>query len=512
MSSGNENFFQKISQEIYANAKLIKPSLRKLKELAKRDAHKTEYESLAFYSRVKSRSAAQTEIIFEPSEDHKELLRAVRDAVEGRSFVQVDRGMCKKPENRINCRFLVTKPFLRTAYAWYKQLFDPIEGKEPDFMTIMIPEWEQRKILVNPPSGVTFVLNSDYTGEVKKSFLRLAMYKKKKEGGLGLHAGSKSLKVRNGEGKIQRKNLLFFGLSGTGKTTLTTWAYEGLGKDEDYEILNDDVLLWCADNTVLGTERNFYAKTKDLTKERYPALYEAFTRSDAIIENVKVKKDGTVDFLDYSISYNGRGTINRSTLPHTSKRIDAPKADALIYLTRRYDIIPPVAKLTRKQSAAFFMLGESIYTPAAVGKSSPKVGKTRHCVGTNPFIIGPKGKEGNRILKMLERHPHIESYLLNTGSVGKNEAKDFDGKKITPSQSAKIIEEIARERIKWEKDPDWGYYIPREVPGLDITELAPRKYYSEEEWKKRNEALRKDRIEWLQKFPNLQAEIVESIK
>ncbi|NIQ04251.1 MAG: phosphoenolpyruvate carboxykinase [Candidatus Korarchaeota archaeon] len=506
------SFFEQIAKEIYDNVKLIKPSFPELKRLAKRNAHVTEHGSFAFYSRVKSRSADQTEIIFEPTREHKKLLREVRDTVEGRPFVQVDRGMCKKPENRINCRFLVTKPFLRTAYAWYEQLFEPIEGKKPKFITIMIPEWEERKILVDPHAGITFVLNSDYTGEVKKSFLRQAMYLKKQGGGLGLHAGLKSLKVYNNDRELVNKTFLFFGLSGTGKTTLTTWAYKDLEENENYAILNDDVLLWNPDGSVLGTERNFYAKTKDVTSETYPALYKALTRKDAILENVKIKKDGKIDFLDYAISYNGRGTINRRSIPHTPDRIDAPKADALIYLTRRYDILPPVAKLTKKQSATFFMLGESIYTPAAVGKRSPKVGKTRHCVGTNPFIMGSKGEEGNRILEMLEKAPHTESYLLNTGRVGRDKERGFEGKKIDAQTSAKIIEEIARERIEWKRDPEWGYYIPTRVPGIDIKDLLPCKYYSENEWKKRNEALRQDRIEWLQKFPKLRKELLEVIK
>lgn len=504
-------FFEKIGQEIIENSKILQPSPSELEALVEKDAQKTEYGSLAFYSRVKSRSADKTEIVFEPTEEHKKLLKEVKRAVKGRPFVQVDRGMCKKPENRIHCRFFVTKPFSRTGYAWFNQLYKPPAGEGPEFVTLIIPEWEERKILVDPRGGITFVLNSDYTGEVKKSFLRQAMYKTKKNEGLGLHAGLKSLKVHNTKDELVNKNLIFFGLSGTGKTTLTTWAYEDLRKEEDYKILNDDVLLWKPDGSVLGTERNFFAKTKGVTKEDYPALYDALTRSDAILENVKVKKDGTVNFLDYSISYNGRATINRKSMPHTPDRIDAPQVDALIYLTRRYDILPPVAKLTKKQSAAFFMLGESVYTPAAVGKRSPLVGQTRHCVGTNPFIMGSKGKEGNIVLEMVEKNPNVKSYLLNTGTIGRNKEKDFEGKKIGPQVSAKIIEEIARGRIEWKKDPFWGYSIPTKIPGIDLSELMPRKYYSDEEWKKRNEELREDRREWLQKFPNLKEEIVESI-
>ena len=89
-----------------------------------------------------------------------------------------------------NCRLYISKKYARIAYMWNNTLFDSKNPEYPDLVSIYVPEWPERMMFVYPEKGVTFILVSDYFGESKKSFLRMAMYRVKQAGGLGFHAGS----------------------------------------------------------------------------------------------------------------------------------------------------------------------------------------------------------------------------------------------------------------------------------------------------------------------------------
>ncbi len=122
-----------------------------------------------------------------------------------------------------NCRLYVTAEYPRLPLMWGNTLFPP-DGGEPDFTVVTVPEWPEKKVLVFPESGITIILGSDYKGENKKAMLRQIMYWAKKEGNLGLHAASKILRVkRNGE--LRDFGFLLFGLSGTGKTSLSCHSH-----------------------------------------------------------------------------------------------------------------------------------------------------------------------------------------------------------------------------------------------------------------------------------------------
>lgn len=134
---------------------------------------------------------------------------------------------------------------------------------------LYVPEWPERVIFSHPESGVTYILGTDYFGECKKSFLRKAMYIQKKRGGIGLHAGSKVIRVRGESGKTREVGFILFGLSGTEKTTLTMHDH-GLTGDEGVAIRQDDVIMLNADGSCMGTENGFYIKTDGL--DRFQAV------------------------------------------------------------------------------------------------------------------------------------------------------------------------------------------------------------------------------------------------
>jgi phosphoenolpyruvate carboxykinase (ATP) len=151
------------------------------------------------------------------------------------------------------------------------------------------------------------------------------------------------------------------------------------------------------------------------------------------------------------------------------------------------------------------MLGESVETSAG---DPAEAGKQRRVVGTNPFIVGSEEEEGNIFLNILRHNPHIQCFLLNTGKVGGM----ANGQKITVFDSVKILEMIARDRIKWKKDDFWGYEVPAEIPGLDLNRFDLNNYYSEDGIQARSEDLKRQRLEWLSQFSGLDPDIINALK
>ncbi len=498
--------FEKSLKRIEEGSEIIdNPSFDDLRELSMKEATETCYGSLAYRTRIMGRSAKLTEIVEdEPTAEQEKLIKEVAEHLQGKRLIRLDRRMCEtKP---FNCRAYVSAGYPHIPYMWGKMLFG-LEGEaEPDFNTIQIPEWPEIKIIADAKSAITFVLGSDYTGEMKKANLRMAMYRTKQDGGLGLHAGSKLIRVRDKEDELKERGVLLFGLSATGKTTLTChhhWLDQSRG--EGVAIRQDDVVLMQKDSSCVGTEDNFYVKTDGLEPEDQPLLYKAAVSKEALFENVLVKEDGSIDFFDRSITTNGRAVVLRKEIGYTDESIDLEKTDMILFITRRNTIVPPIAKLDEVTGAAFFMLGESIGSAA----SDVDPGRSRRVVGTNPFIIGPLDNEGNRFHELLKDNPHLECYLLNTGMIG--EGGDGPGEKITVHDSTVIIREIARGTVEWKKDPDWNYQVLDHCPEVDITKFHPEKHYSKEKYAELTEALRKERKEWLSQFNGLYPEIRNAI-
>jgi phosphoenolpyruvate carboxykinase (ATP) len=495
------------AHQVEAKSLIVNPSPEALRALARHDERRTVYGSASFISAVRNRSAKLTYIVEDgvevgvqqrgmPLEQAEGLLRQVRAYLKDREVIQVDRMLGDSPGHRLHGRLFITRPYARIAYMWHQSLF-PADAAEPsDLGTIFVPEWPERVIFVHPGRRLTCILGTDYFGESKKSFLRMAMYAAKERGGIGLHAGSKVLRVRQPDGALRDVGFILFGLSGTGKTTLTVHDH-GLTDPERVIIRQDDVVLMDARGACYGTEQGFYIKTEGLTPAQ-KVLYDAVISPNAIFENVMVREDGQVDFVDSTLTTNGRGIILRAEVAGTDDTIDLHKADKVVFITRRQDVVPPVARLTPEQAVTFFMLGESIETSAG---DPTRAGQAKREVGTNPFIIGSEAQEGNRFLQILRANPDIECFLLNTGSVGLKEG--HPGEKITIGVSTAIMKEIARHTIVWKKDPDWGYEVPAAIPGVDLERYTPPRHYTDEEYRQRIRTLRKERQAWLTQFPGL---------
>ncbi len=501
----------------------IRPrSLRKdlsgeqLRELARSGETTTEYGSPVYFTRVKSRSAKNTYIVadgvdvgvmqqsMEPRRA-QDVVRQVQEALADMDLIQVDRRMGEHPEATLRCRLYVPPDYARIAFMWHNMLFPSDSTHEPDFVSVYVPDWPERLIFCDVLQGYTYILGSDYPGEAKKSMLRQAMHWIKRRGGLGLHAGSKILRVAGPDGSLRDVGFLLFGLSGTGKTTLTLHDH-GLTDPEKAIIKQDDVVLLARDGRAFGTEEGFYIKTEGLEPSQ-AVLWGAATHPTAVYENIKVGGGGKVDFLDTTLTSNGRGVVLRRFIRGTGEGIDLQKANKIVFITRRNDVVPVCARLTPEQAAAYFMLGESIETSAG---DPTRAGQAKREVGTNPFIVGPEAEEGNRLLEILRENPDMQAYILNTGSVGARDGSP--GEKVTIRVSTEIMKQIAKEGIAWEEDPDWGYEVPTRVPGVNLEKYTPNAYYSDQEYARLVDKLREERRAWLAKFPGLDPAIPDAVE
>ncbi|MFC1934613.1 phosphoenolpyruvate carboxykinase [Chloroflexota bacterium] len=353
-------------------------------------------------------------------------------------------------------------------------------------------------------SSFSLILGSDYKGENKKAMLRQVMYWAKNKGSLGLHAASKVMRVfRNGN--LRDFGFLLFGLSGTGKTSLSCHSH-WLRPPERVVIRQDDVVILRSDGSVIGTEESFYLKTENLEPSSQPLLYAAAISPRAILENVWVEPEtGRVDFFNSTLTSNGRGMVKRRDIAFTDDGIDLEKVDFMVFITRHYDIMPPVVRLNPEWAAAAFMLGESVETSAG---DPTQAGKALRVVGTNPFIVGEEEEEGNILINLLRNNPDIKCFILNTGVVGGADR----GQKITHRDSLKILEMIARDKIVWKKDEFWGYEVPAEIPGVDLERFSLSKYYSEEQILGLSTDLKRERLEWLDQFHGLNQDIINALK
>ncbi len=271
-------------------------------------------------------------------------------------------------------------------------------------------------------------------------------------------------------------------------------------------IRQDDVVILRSDGSAIGTEESFYLKTENLEPSAQPLLYAAAISPRAILENVWVEPETSrVDFFNSTLTSNGRGMVKRGDIAFTDSEIDLEKVDFMVFITRHYDIMPPVVRLTPEWAAAAFMLGESIETSAG---DPTQAGKALRVVGTNPFIVGDEEEEGNILLSLLRNNPGIKCFILNTGVMGGADR----GQKITHKDSLKILEMIARDKIAWKKDEFWGYEVPANIPGVDLERFDLSNFYTEEQIQEISEDLKRERLEWLSQFPGLDVDIINAIR
>jgi phosphoenolpyruvate carboxykinase (ATP) len=476
------------------------PPIERLREFSRDLEITTEFGSPAYVSEQRSRCADRTRNAVDDefdATDYAHVETALEYARE-HEMVCIDRQIGRHPDHSYCGRYYVPRKYARIALAIAK-LFEPAESaSSPDFLTVQVPDHDEIAIRVLPEAGMTAVLGSDYTGEAKKSYLRLFMYRAKQRGGLGLHVGSKRVTLQTVYDDREDVGQVFLGLSATGKSTLTAHSL-WLDDPEEATMLQDDVCALLPDGTVVGSEgKGLYVKTIGLDADEQPAIYDAVTHESAVLENVAVAEDGTVDFESDEHTTNGRAAILREHLSSAGDDIDLGTVDQVFFITRN-PAMPPVAKLSPEEATAAFMLGESIETSAG---DPSRAGESVRVVGTNPFIVGSEGAEGNRFRDLIE-DLDVDCFVLNTGCLG-DHSKD-----ICVDDSVVLLREIARGTVEWTDDEATGLTIPRSVPGLDMGRFAVPDHVDDYERKLRD--LQAERRAYLSQFDDLDIPIEDAV-
>ncbi len=346
---------------------------------------------------------------------------------------------------------------------------------EPDFVVMsgsrtVNSEWEKQGL--NSENFVAFNLTEKmqliggtwYGGEMKKGMFTIMNYLLPLKGMAAMHCSANVGTAGD--------TAIFFGLSGTGKTTLST--------DPTRQLIGDDEHGW-DDDGVFNFEGGCYAKTINLDKEAEPDIYNAIKR-DALLENVSVDKEGRIDFTDGSVTLNTRVSypiyhIDNIVRPSSK----AGPAKKVIFLTAdAFGVIPPVSKLTPDQTKYHFLSGFTAKlagTERGVDKPTPTFSA---CFGAAFLALHPT-KYGEELVKRMEASG-ATAYLVNTGWNG-------TGKRISIKDTRGIINAIldgSIEKSPTKMLPVFNIEVPTELSGVDSGILDPRDTYSDvAEWNKK---------------------------
>ena len=503
----------------------------------------TNTNSRSYYSNVRNRSAGISVVFGGDSvasrnlnerqqaiKEHKgRTLQQVQEYLKRAPLIRVQRTVGDNAEFNPRCNLYLSvqrADNVRQAHLWSHTLrdYDP-HSPGPELYLVCIPEWpeNERQVMVFPEENLTVVLGIDYVGEVKMGFLRMAMYDVKQEGMLSLHAGSKTAMARQPDGSMKKYGMLFFGLSGTGKTTHACHAHQLDGADESIDILQDDIVALANDGRALGTERGFYLKTEGMNAATQEIIFQALESPETLFENVMLTHAGDIDYTDLSLGGNGRAVIPRTALGgNAGSNINMPALDDLdgmviAFITRRMTVLPLVSKLNPEQAAAAFMLGESVETTAGDPR---RAGESVRVVGTNPFIIGSEADEGNWFYEFVKNNEErVQCYLLNTGGVGEILERDDQGRATVkqpvsrvpiPEMSA-IIRGILRNSIEWKPDPLFATQMPEKVEGMDMEKYDLSNFYTPEQVEEYAGRLIEERKAHLASFAGLNERVVNAI-
>ena len=336
-------------------------------------------------------------------------------------------------------------------------------------------------VLFNVSSREQVILNTWYGGEMKKGMFSMQNYFLPLQGIASMHCSANT--DMNGE-----NTAIFFGLSGTGKTTLST--------DPKRLLIGDDEHGW-DDNGVFNLEGGCYAKVIGLDKDSEPDIYNAI-KKNALLENVTVDENGKIDFDDKSVTENTRVSYPIEHIEKIAKNVNkissGPAAENVIFLSAdAFGVLPPVSVLTPEQTQYYFLSGFTAKlagTERGITEPTPTFSA---CFGQAFLELHPT-KYAEELVKRMEKSG-AKAYLVNTGWNG-------TGKRITIKDTRGIIDAILNGDIKnapTKKIPYFDLEVPTELPGVDTGILDPRDTYA-------------DAAEWDAKAKDLAERFVKNFK
>ena len=324
-------------------------------------------------------------------------------------------------------------------------------------------------VAFNITSREQVIINTWYGGEMKKGMFSMMNYYLPLKGIASMHCSANTDK--NG-----KNTAIFFGLSGTGKTTLST--------DPKRLLIGDDEHGW-DDNGVFNFEGGCYAKVINLDKESEPDIYNAIRR-DALLENVTLDENGKIDFADKSVTENTRVSYPIDHIENIVRPVSSgPDAKSVIFLSAdAFGVLPPVSILTPEQTKYYFLSGFTAKlagTERGITEPTPTFSA---CFGQAFLELHPT-KYAEELVKKMQKSG-AKAYLVNTGWNG-------TGKRISIKDTRGIIDAILDGSIlkaPTKKIPYFDFEVPTELPGVDSKILDPRDTYADaSEWEKKAQDL-----------------------
>ena len=310
-------------------------------------------------------------------------------------------------------------------------------------------------VAFNTTSREQVIINTWYGGEMKKGMFSMMNYYLPLKGIASMHCSANC--DMNGE-----NTAIFFGLSGTGKTTLST--------DPKRRLIGDDEHGW-DDNGVFNFEGGCYAKVINLDKESEPDIYNAIKRN-ALLENVTVDANGKIDFADKSVTENTRVSYPINHINNIQPGSSAPAAKQVIFLSAdAFGVLPPVSILTPEQTKYYFLSGFTAKlagTERGITEPTPTFSA---CFGQAFLELHPT-KYAEELVKKMEAND-AKAYLVNTGWNG-------TGKRISIKDTRGIIDAILSgdiDKAPTKQIPMFDFTVPTELPGVDTNILDPRDTY-----------------------------------
>ncbi|MDY6002833.1 MAG: phosphoenolpyruvate carboxykinase (ATP) [Bacilli bacterium] len=398
-------------------------------------------------------------------------MEIARKELSNKRLFVVDAYCGANKDTRMAVRFIVEVAwqahFIRNMFI--KPTDEELANFEPDFVVYNASKAKvenykelglnsETAVMFNITSHEQIIINTWYGGEMKKGMFSMMNYYLPLKGIASMHCSANT--DMNGE-----NTAIFFGLSGTGKTTLST--------DPKRLLIGDDEHGW-DDNGVFNLEGGCYAKVINLDKESEPDIYNAIVRN-ALLENVTLDKDGKIDFADKTVTENTRVSY---PIDHIEKRVapisHGPAAKNVIFLSAdAFGVLPPVSILTPEQTQYYFLSGFTAKlagTERGIKEPTPTFSA---CFGQAFLELHPT-KYAYELVRKMEKSG-AKAYLVNTGWNG-------TGKRISIKDTRGIIDAIldgSINNVPTKKIPYFDFEVPTQLPGVDPKILDPRDTYAD---------------------------------
>ena len=376
-----------------------------------------------------------------------------------------------QPEHRVNVRvineFAWHNLFIRTLLVRPTQ--HELASFEPEYTIIDLPSFRadparhgcrsETVIAVNFTEKLILIGGTAYAGEMKKSVFGILNYLLPVKGVMPMHCSANI--------GADGHTAVFFGLSGTGKTTLSA--------DASRTLIGDDEHGW-SDTAVFNFEGGCYAKMIRLSADAEPEIFATTKRFGTVLENVVIDPETReLDFDDNSLAENSRGSYPIEFIPNTSEKNMGPVPNTIIFLTAdAYGVLPPIARLTPDQAMYHFLSGYTARVAGTeIGVTEPEATFST-CFGA-PFMPRHPSVYGN-LLKERIAKGNVQCWLVNTGWTGGKAT--MPGISRMPIKATRALLNAALDgslnNAEFRKDPNFGFEFPVAAPGVDSGILDPR--------------------------------------